>query len=293
MLSSLSRVFTEHRTLTPRLRALLKLYITPLVLLGGVLILMVYHFRGVLTLTTAQDAAFHGVVSYSQGSMALNFNQNAGSDRPTIMYNNRNLVTYSEWTSVVSADGVTQSLWNSYHGYSADVNKRQVYSTATGQNWQIIEVVTLVNDHTARVALSYVARGQVGNPPPQRIELDLAHLHTSWYNPTISGNTFTADVVNPTPGQPQSQGATEPKPDGVIHITISGPAVSAQSFQLGSLKSTAGPKGLVNATTQLTTRYTVTNPTVNVMMPLATETITFEPGQVQPIGLAPTPVPAS
>ena len=292
MLSSLSRVFTEHRTVTPRLRALLKLYITPIVLLGGMLILMVYHFHGVLTLATSQNNAFHGVVSYSQGSMAMSFNENAGADRPSIAYNNRNLVTYSEWTSIVSVDGVTQSLWNSYHGYSADVNKRQVYSTATGQNWQIIEVATLVNDHTTRVAFSYVARGQVGNPPPQQIELDLAHLHTSWYNPTVSGDTFTADVVNTTPGQPSSQTTIMPRPDGVIHITISGPAASSQSFQIGPLKSTTGPNGMANATTQLTTRYVVTNPTVNVMMPLATETITFEPGQVQPIGPAPT-VPAS
>lgn len=288
MISSLSRIFSEHRAFTPRLRAVLKLYITPLALISGVLVLMLYHFHGVLKLTTTQDTAFHGLVSFSQGPMALRFAQNAGTARPDILYDNNNLMTYSEWNSLVSVDGVTQSLWNSYHGYSSDSAKQAIYSTATGQNWQVVEVVTLMNDHTVRVAFSFVSRAQPGNPPASQVEIDLAHLHSSWYNPTINGDSFTAAVVNQTAGQSQMQVI----PDGVIHVTLSGPAVSSQSFQLGELKSASGANGVMTWTNQFTTRYTLTNPISNVLLPFATETITFQPGQSKPIGPMPT-LPAS
>lgn len=287
MITSLARVFSEHRAFTPRLRALLKLYITPLVLIAGVIVLMFYHFRGVLKLTATQDIAFHGLIAYSQGPLSMSFAQNAGIQRPYILYNNKNLLTYSDWDSIVSVDGVTQSLWNSTHGYSSDDAKRQIFSTSTGQNWQVVEVATLVDQRTVRVTFSFVSRATLGNPPGSQFEIDLAHQHTAWYNPAISGNTFTADVVNQTSGQIQNQ--LEPTPDGVIHVTLSGPAVTSGALQLGALKTVAGPKGLVTLTSQFMTRYTLTNPPANVLIPLATETITFTPGQSTPIGPAPTP----
>ena len=41
--------------------------ITPVVLLGGLLLLAVYHFRGVLAVTQTQNSAFQGLTTMSSG----------------------------------------------------------------------------------------------------------------------------------------------------------------------------------------------------------------------------------
>lgn len=283
-MSSLSRALTEHRGVTPRVRALLRLYLTPLVLVAGLVILVFYHFHGVLKLTTSQDASFHGLVTYSQGPMALRFNQNGGSDRPYVMYANNNLITYTEWNSLISVDGVTQELWNSDHGYSADINKRQVYNTMSGTGWQIVQVVTLVNDHTVQVAWSAVARGDTGNPPPTNIELNFYHTHSDWLNPTVNGSTFTAQVAPFATGQTPQQASSI----GTIHVSLSGPAVTAQSIQLTDVRSAVTNGGTYTWSNQFMTRYTLTNPAANQLLPLATETITFQP-KAGAASIAPVP----
>ncbi len=258
--------------LTTRLLLFLKYYLTPIVLLAGLLILVMLHFSSVLTVAQSQQNAFHGNVSYSQGSLAMRYNANSGAGRPALTWNNWSLVSYSEWSSLVSVDGVTQELWNSAHGYTVDNAKRQIYTAATGPNWQIIQVSTLVNAQTVRIAWSAVLRPQSGQPLPKRIEVDIRHTQGAWINPTIQGNTFSAQVAEtagrPTSGQPMV---------GRLSVALSGPGLASQPFSIADLSSSAGPNGLTSWATTLVTRYTLNNAVSNILLPLGTETITFHP----------------
>ncbi len=258
--------------LTVRLLIFLKLYLTPIVLLAGLLVLVMLHFSSVLTAAQSQQNALQNTVSYSQGGLAMRYNTNSGAGRPALTWNNWSLVSYSEWSSLVSVDGVTQELWNSAHGYTVDNARRQIYSTATGPNWQIIEVATLVNARTVSVSWSAVLRPQPNQPLPTRIEVNIRHTQGAWVNPVTQGNTFSAQVAEttgrPTPGQPIV---------GRLSVALSGPALASQPLSIVDLRSAAGPGGLTSWATTLVTRYTLNNAASNVLLPLGTETITFQP----------------
>ncbi len=258
--------------LTVRLLVFLKYYLTPIVLLSGLLILIMLHFSSELTVAQSQQSAFQGNVSYSQGSLAMSYSANSGAGRPKLTWNNWNLVSYSEWSSLVSVDGAPQELWNSAHGYTVDNAHRQIYTTATGLNWQVVEVATLVNAQTVRVSWSAVLRSTSSQPLPTRIEVDIRHTLGMWINPTIQGNAFTAQVAE-APGQPS---AGQPLA-GRLRITLSGQGLASEPLSIVDLRSIAGPTGLTSWASTLVTRYTLDHPAVNVLLPLGTETITFQP----------------
>jgi hypothetical protein len=258
--------------LTTRLYLFLKYYLTPIVLLAGLLALVVFHFRGVLATAQSQQNALQGAISYNQDGLAMRFNANSGDGRPVLTWNNWNLVSYSEWSSLVAVDGVTQELWNSSHGYTVDNARRQIYVAATGSNWQVIEIATLVNAQTVRVSWSAVLRPQPGQPLPANVEIDIRHTQGAWANPTIQGQTFSAQVMQalgrPTSGQPTL---------GRLQIALSGSGLASQPFSIADLRSAAGPSGLTSWASILVTRYTLNHPPPNVLLPLGTETITFQP----------------
>lgn len=273
--------------LNVHLYTFVKKFITPAVLLAGLLFLAVFHFKGVLAITTSQNNLYHGVSAYSSGPYAVTFQNNAGTDRPAITYGNVNLLSYVDWDSTISVDGQVQNLWDNYHGYNTDDAKRQIFATTSGYGWQVIEVVTVVDSHTITVAYNFMATHQ-GTAEPHHVTLDIMHLHKTWYQPTVHGDTFTAEVLPGYLGGIDTS-TTIPHPIGTVSVTVSGPAVpSTNAVSLGDLRGYA-----VNGTTEqslassMTTTYTVDNPQVNRLIPLGTETVTFTSALLNG-----TPIPA-
>src|SRR6266851_2444278 len=156
----------QHTSFTPGLRTFLAKVMTPTVLVGGLLFLILFNFNSISKTTNIIDNHFNGNVGFSKGALAFRFQENAGLDRPALSYAAQDLLSYSEWGSTSSVDGNVQELWNTGHGYEYDANKNQV-SSAIGNNanytavingWQLIEVVTLVNDHTVTVTFNFGAQ---------------------------------------------------------------------------------------------------------------------------------------
>jgi hypothetical protein len=256
-----------------QLRRLVTKVITPVVLLAGVLLLAVWHFRGVLAITQAQDDLFRGVTSYDVGSLQTTFQHHAGTDRPNISYSGVNLLTYVDWSSVISIDGHAQNLWDNFHGYSADGAHRQVFATTSGQGWQVIAVITAVDARTITVHYDFVARN-IQLAAPHDVTLTIMHVHKAWYQPTIHGNTFTAQVLPRYASPDVPSGSVSAI--GTLRLAVSGPAVPTNALALTDLRSTAGSDGsLRSLATALTSTYTLSNPKVDTLTPLGTETITF------------------
>jgi hypothetical protein len=269
--------------------------ITPVVLVAGLLLLMVLHFQGVLETTTAQDNLFHGQRSYSAGDLAFTFQEQAGTDRPGVHFDGAPVLSWVEWNSSISVDGSVANLWDSYHGYSYDDTKRQVFATMSGTGWQVIEVVTLVNAHTVRVDYQFVA-GHDGNKSPGHVELRISHAHNTLYQPRVSGDRLTASVLpNDIKGVPTPGTTTVLHPFGDIGLTVSGPQVAADPISIDDLRGITAPDGTQQAlASSFTTTYVVDNPQVNRMIQLGSETLTFT--STQPAGVpipanGPTPVP--
>ncbi|MGH2514700.1 MAG: hypothetical protein ACRDHP_03510 [Ktedonobacterales bacterium] len=275
--------------LNVHLNTFVKKFITPAVLLAGLLILAVFHFRGVLAVTTAQTNLYHGVTAYSAGATGVNFQNNAGTDRPAITYGGVNLLSYVDWNSTISIDGQVQNLWDNYHGYSSDDTKRQIFATTSGYGWQVVEVVTLVSSHTVTVRYDFTAQ-HVGTAEPHHVILNIAHLHKTWFQPAIHGNTFTAGVL---PGYLSAIDSTTSVPHaiGTVTVAVSGPAVpAANAITMNDLQGYAvsGASELFLASS-MTTTYTVDNPQVDRLITLGTETVTFS--SAVPAGTAiPAPV---
>lgn len=273
--------------LNAHLYHLVRKFITPVVLLVGLLILVVFHFRGVLAVTTSQNNLYHGITAYTAGSFQVTFQNNAGTDRPSVSYSNVSLLTYVDWNSTISVDGSVQSLWDNFHGYSTDDTKRQIFATTTGYGWQVVEVVTLVDSHTVSVAYSFMATHQ-GNAEPHHVILNIVHFHKTWYQPSVQGNTFTAEVL-PRYLSGIDDTTSVPHAIGTLTLTLSGPAVPATNAM--SIDDLRGYP--ISGTTErflassLTTTYMVDNPQVDRLIPLGVETITFTSS------VAPgTPIPA-
>ncbi len=263
--------------LNVRLNHMVRKVITPVVLLAGVLVLAVYHFNGVLKVTTIQDNLFHGVTAYSAGPLQSAFQLNAGTGRPSITYATTSLMSYVDWNSTIAIDGQTQNLWDNYHGYSQDTARRQIFSTTSGDSWQVVEVVTLVNAQTVTVHYDLAVR-TVGTAKPHTVVLTITHTSRAWYQPTVRDNVLTAGVL---PGALPSTltGQNLPRPIGNLRFSVKGPAVPTDAIALSNVRSVmTASVGLQSVASALTTTYQVTNPPVGQLIPLGTETITFSTG---------------
>lgn len=273
--------------LNAHLYTFVRKFITPAVLLVGLLILAVFHFRGVLAVTTSQNNLYHGVTAYSAGSLQMSFQHNAGTDRPTISYDGVDLLTYVDWNSTISIDGQVQNLWDNFHGYDEDATKHQVFATTTGYGWQVIEIVTLVDSHTVTVQYDFMATHQ-GTAEPHHAVLSIVHTHKTWYQPAVRGNAFTTAVL---PRFLSSIDSTTsiPHPIGTLTLTLTGQdipttnAISIDDLQGFAISSTTE----LFLATSMTTRYVVNNPQVDRLIALGTETISFNTSV--PTG---TPIPA-
>ncbi len=287
------------------LRLFINKVITPVVLLLGLLILIVFNFNGVLKTAQTQDDEFHNQVVYSQQTLSSTFKPLQGANRPVVYNSGNELLSYNEWSSTISVDGNVQELWNNDHGYSFDATKRQVFNTITGTGWQLIEVATLQDSATEVVSLNFVARPLSANKVPNHYVVDIAHVHSFWYNPQVQGSSFTAQVVEGDPTQLQnitSQSQASTTPIGSISLNVtsaSGGSVAAPQIILSRYGSTQSQAGNSPWSQAFTTEYSINDPAANQMIPLGTETLTFHPVAKDagaPVGgpvPLPTPVPAS
>ncbi|HKV83294.1 MAG TPA: hypothetical protein VJN88_01980 [Ktedonobacterales bacterium] len=267
------RGYMSDQRLNARLRRIVTKLITPVVLLAGLLLLAVVHFHGVLAITTAQTDLYHGVTAYSNGPLQLSFQHNAGTQRPDLIFDNIEVLNYAEWSSTISVDGHVSNLWDNMHGYSQDDAHHQVYSTISGAGWQVIQIATLVDAHTMTVQYDFVARNQ-GLAAPRDITLSILHTHKSLYQPTLHGATLTAGVL---PMAVSSlDGGAAPAPMGALTVAVSGPSAGANPITVNNVTSAVGPNGAARSVADsFTTTYALSNPIVDKVTTLATETITF------------------
>src|SRR5260370_12005386 len=175
-------LLSTSRSGNVRLRRVCGKIITPVVLLAGLLLLAVWHFHGVLAITRAQDDLYRGITSSSVGSLQTSFQHNAGTDRPNISFNGLNLLTYVDWSSVISIDGHAENLWDNFHGYSEDAAHRQVFATTSGLGWQVVVVVTAVGAPTLAGPLHFVARN-IHLAAPPALTPAIMHFHQSGGQP--------------------------------------------------------------------------------------------------------------
>lgn len=284
--------------------------ITPAVLLLGLLLLALYHFNIVLSTTQTQNDLLQGITAMSQDRLEVDFQRDAGINRPEMIYNALPLISYTEVNSTISIDGHVQNLWNNLHGYSFDARHNQIFATTSGSGWQVTQVVQLVNDHTMTVTYQFTAR-PVGTASPRRVTLDIAHVHVNttvvdnttprdtamWYYPAVQGATFTAEelplvVQNPrTPYDPNAPQSFAPM--GQTTVQVSGPALASTPITIDDAAGAVVGQQQEWWASQITTHYALTDPTVNQFISLGTETITFTPfsgNAGTPVAL---PLPAS
>jgi hypothetical protein len=159
------------------------------------------------------------------------------------------------------------------HGYSQDDAHHQVFSTISGPGWQVIQIATLVDAHTVTVQYQFVARNQ-GLAVPQTITLSILHTHSSLYQPALHGATLTAGVL---PGAVSSlDGGAAPAPMGALTFAVSGPSAGANPITVNNVTSAVGPNGATRSVANsFTTTYALSNPIVDKLTALATETITY------------------
>lgn len=263
--------------------------ITPAVLLAGLLLLSVYHFHGVLKTATAEEDLFQGVTAYSIGNMELDFQRDAGVDRPAILFDRMGFLTYSEWESIISVDGHVEELWNNFHGYSVDSAHHAIYTTISGYGWQVTEIATLVNDHSATVTFEFTARN-IGIGVPHHVELLIVHRHNNgeassmsglWFYPQVHGTTFSAEelplaVQNPqVPYLPNTSQSFNPV--ATTTLTIDGSAVAQTPITLNDFTSEIVQGHSQSWASSFSTRFDIDNPPVDQLVPLGTETITIQP----------------
>jgi hypothetical protein len=280
----------RHGTFTPSLRSFISKVLTPAVLVLGVLLLIYFNFNSVLKAAQITNDQFNGLVAFNQGNFAYRFQENAGIDRPALRYAGINVLSYSEWSSIISIDGDVQELWNNFHGYDVDQNKRQLYSTISGDRWQLIEIVSLVNDHTVTVAFNFTTR-PASLPSPVHYVFDITHITSpgyEWYNIQTANNSFTAQVIQGT-GVPTRTSTL--RSYGTLSFSATGPALYAPAITLKNSTTVTGSRGTLTLGQAFYTEYQVTNPTPFRMITLGTETLIFKPSSTSPGAPAPGVVP--
>jgi hypothetical protein len=279
------RSATAGKPLNVRINRFVSQVITPVVLLAGLLLLILLHFRGVLATTLSQDDLYRGQRSFSVGNLQETFMLNAGTDRPGVSWGDISVLSWVEWSSTIAIDGNVSNLWDNYHGYDYDAAKRQVFSTVSGRGWQLIEIVTLVDAHTLTVNYQFVAR-RFGTAEPHHVVIAIEHFHKALYQPTVAGTTLTAGVL---PGSVSSftNGMTV-HTLGTLTLAVSSARLAPNGISIDDLQGNVTASGSEQTTaTAFTTTYTIDNPTVDRLLLLGTETLTY----VSAVGAA-TPIPA-
>lgn len=266
---------------TPNLRTFISKVITPTVLILGLIVLIVYNFRGVLKTTQADSDHFHGLVSFNQGALNSGFKLYSGLDRPLLKYGTHNLLSYAQWSSTITIDGNVIDLWNNEQSYSYDEAKRTVYSTISGDGgWQLNQVTTLVDDHTAKITYNFTAR-TTSLAPSKHYVIDIAHIVQNgyWYGPQVQNTSFKAFVkVNDPAGALSDDAANIASAVGAISLSTSGGDLSPAQVMVPNYGMKVTNKGNIQWTQAFMTRYTFDNPTPLRLINLGSETITFQPG---------------
>jgi hypothetical protein len=292
----MSRLSRHRRvSFTPGLRVFLTKVMTPSVLVLGILLLVFFNFNAILKAEIIKDDHFNGDIAFSRGGFAYRFQKDAGLDRPALSYNRQDLVSYSEWGSTISIDGQVQELWNNYHGYDYDEAKQQTFSTTTsttsnatgGNGWQLIETVTLVNDHTVTVTYNFDA-SPYALPGPELYVIDIAHVTSTayqWYNCQVNNNTFTGQVMS---GNGTQAFLNKPKFFGLLSLSMTGS--HAAGIRLQNTTTVTNGKGNITIGQEFLTEYRISNPTPSRLITLGAETLTFQPNVTSPD--APLPLPA-
>jgi hypothetical protein len=265
---------SKRTSITPGLRVFIEKVITPVVLIVGIIFLIYFNFKGVLKATKISQDQYNGVVAFNQGNLSYQFLENAGSYRPNIKYGSSELLAYAEWSSTYAVNGLTGEIWNNAHGYDYDATKQQVFSTISGTNWQLIEVITLTNDHTVTVTFEFATR--TNDLTPATYEFDIAHVVDSsneWANIQATDTSFTAQVVA---GKATAIAApTSSTPVGTISLAASGEFLAPQGVKVNNEKDFTNGAGTISVAQGFYTKYTITNPTPLKLYTLGTETLTF------------------
>ncbi len=260
-------------SVTPSIRTFISKVITPVVLLVGIIVLVYFNFNAVLKATQNQGDHFRGAPSFSQGSFAYDFRETAGVERPKFTFKGDELLTYVEWNSTISVDGVVQNLWDNDHNYSVDENKQQVYSTIGGPGWQLTEIVTLQDEHTATVEFQLIPRSLV-TPAPTHYVLDISHKNSQfWYDAKVAGNTFTTKAMNGDPNTVLKQSSLQ-QPMGTLSVAVAPEKNVQASLKVDNYKTVNPEYGPWS--NSMTTEYSLDNPASNIIVPLGKETITFQ-----------------
>lgn len=247
--------------------------ITPVVLLAGLLLLVLYHFHGVLQVTQAQDNAFRGVTAMSSGPLQITFLRDSGAERPLVQWNGYDLMTYADWSSTIAVDGHITALWNTPHGYTFDQATRRIYATSSGDGWQVIATITLPDSQHVRVDYQFVALSSAPTQPHE-VVLTILHQRVFWYQPGVTGSTFRAQV--PALSGAAALAGQASAPIGTLTLTATGPAVDGMA--LGDVRAVVAPSGARQQwASSLTTTYRLTNPLADRLTPLGAETLTFAP----------------
>ncbi len=248
--------------------------VTPAILLAGLVVLLVYHFNATLVGYQQQQDQSTGVFGFTMGHLAVRLNRDGAQGRPTILYDGSAVVRYDEAVSTITVDGQRHELWNGDHGYSQDVGRRQLFSTASGASWQIVQITQLVNDHSVTVSYELAVHGAQTTALHQ-VVVQITHVQHVWSEPQVSGTTFTAIALPPPP--PALAHALV-QPIGTVHVQASGMYLVSGSLIANTQPGSTGQTGATTPwATTFTTTYEVDQPPAQTLIPLGTETITVEP----------------
>lgn len=285
-----------------RLKQFVAAAITPAVLILGLLTLAVLHYRNDVALAIEHEQMYQGNVTYNAGLVSVSFARDQGGARPLITYSQNGVLRYAEWDSYLVVDGQVYPLWDQNHGYAFDDQHKQVFSTVSGADWQVVQVISVVHGHV-EVAYSFVTKTHGVSSPysgPHQITLILAHWHNYWLNPTITGTTFQGGITALYQNQDRALDQTQQGPGG---IGLQTPDVSALPNDVAvqpnwEMRLQARPAAGVQASVrfgdmfgngsarngstetwanQFSTTYTLANPDANVLLPVCTESITIVP----------------
>lgn len=258
-----------------RLKQFVTATITPAVLIVGLLVVALLHFRTTLTLAEQRDQLFRGSVFYSAGPLQMEFQRDSGARRPSIQYNQQQVLQYTEWSSSVVVDGTVYALWDENHGYSFDDAHKQVFSTVNGPGWQVIQTIT-VRGADVQVSYAVVSLFQSSVAPAHEITLAIVHDQSYWLNPSVAGTTFQAGITR----QALSKIKTGVRILPSWHLTVrASPANGVHAaVQLVGAQSAYDPAtgNAQSWASEFTSTYTLLDPQPNSITPIDTETITVQ-----------------
>jgi hypothetical protein len=252
--------------------------ITPAVLILGLLVVAVTHFQSVLSSAEARDLTFRGQVVYNSGPLQMIFRRDGGAQRPSITYSQQEIVQYTEWSSSLVVDGTVYSLWDQNHGYYFDDAQKQAISTITGPSWQLIQSMVVYNG-ALQMAFTFVPEDTGLGRSPHEVTLVLVHDHSYWLDPSLRGATLRAGITT-RPLSLLRTGVTL-RPCWTMTLAAVGAQGVQAALQLINQRA-AGNARTGTAQTwadEFVSTYSFSHPQVNMLTPVATETVKVEPVQ--------------